>query len=205
MTWVKICGLRSRDAVDAAVESGADAIGFVFAARSPRFIEPTELVNLIAGIPNSVETVAVVRDQPIELVIEWARIAGVTTVQLHGSEPESDAELLRAAGFAVIRAISIDDYRQRASGLSGDRLLIDAIEPGAGLRFDGSLLLDAPPTAPWILAGGLDPDTVAAAIVGLKPTGVDVSSGVESSRGVKSPDLIRAFVLAAKAGLRRSA
>lgn len=202
MTWVKICGLRSRDAVDAAVESRADAIGFVFAAGSPRFIEPAAVVNLVVGIPNTVETVAVVRDQPIDSVIEWARSAGVTTVQLHGSEPESDTERLREAGFAVIRAISIDDYRQRASvlsgELSGDRLLIDAIEPGAGLRFDGSVLVDAPPAAPWILAGGLDPDTVAEAIVALKPTGVDVSSGVESSRGVKSPDLIRAFVSAAK-------
>ena len=198
MTWVKICGLRSRDAVDAAVESGADAIGFVFAAGSPRFIEPTDVVNLLVGIPNTVETVAVVRDQPIDSVIEWARTAGVTTVQLHGSEPESDAQRLRDEGFAVIRAISIDDYRQRASEFSGDRLLIDAIEPGAGLRFDGSLLLDAPPAAPWILAGGLDPDTVAEAIVALKPTGVDVSSGVESSRGMKSPELIRAFVSAAK-------
>ena len=198
MTWVKICGLRSRDAVDAAVESGADAIGFVFAAGSPRFVEPAEVVNLVVGIPSTVETVAVVRDQPIESVIGWARMAGVTTVQLHGSEPESEAHRLRDAGFAVIRAISIDDYRQRASELAGDRLLIDAIEPGAGLRFDDSLLLDAPPTAPWILAGGLDPDTVAEAIVALKPTGVDVSSGVESSRGVKSPELIRAFVSAAK-------
>lgn len=199
MTWVKICGLRSRDAVDAAVESGADAIGFVFAAGSPRFIEPTEVVNLVAGIPNTVETVAVVRNQPIDSVIEWARTAAVTTVQLHGSEPESDAERLREAGFAVIRAISIDDYRQRASEHAGERLLIDAIEPGAGLRFDGSLLLDAPPHGPWILAGGLEPATVAEAIAALKPTGVDVSSGVESSRGVKSPDLIRAFVRAAKA------
>jgi len=198
MTWVKICGLRSRNAVDAAVESGADAIGFVFAAGSPRLIEPAEVVNLVVGIPSTVETVAVVRDQPIDSVIEWARTAGVTTVQLHGSEPESDAELLREAGFGVIRAVSIDDYRERVSGLAGDRLLIDAIEPGAGLRFDDSLLLDVPPTAPWILAGGLDPDTVAEAIVALKPTGVDVSSGVESSRGVKSPELIRAFVLAAK-------
>ena len=198
MTWVKICGLRSRDAVDAAVESGADAIGFVFAAGSPRFIEPAEAAELAASIPSTVETVAVVRDQPIESVIGWARMAGVTTVQLHGSEPESEAQRLRDAGFAVIRAISIDDYRQRASELAGDRLLIDAIEPGAGLRFDDSLLLDAAPTAPWILAGGLDPDTVAEAIVALKPTGVDVSSGVESSRGVKSPELIRAFVSAAK-------
>jgi len=198
MTWVKICGLRSRDAVDAAVESGADAIGFVFAAGSPRFIEPAEAAELVASIPSTVETVAVVRDQPIESVIGWARVAGVTTVQLHGSEPGSDAQRLRDAGFAVIRAISIDDYRQRASELAGDRLLIDAIEPGAGLRFDDSLLLDAPPTAPWILAGGLDPDSVAGAIVALKPTGVDVSSGVESSRGVKSPELIRAFVSAAK-------
>ena len=198
MTWVKICGLRSRDAVDAAVESGADAIGFVFAAGSPRFIEPAEAAELVASIPSTVETVAVVRDQPIESVIGWARMAGVTTVQLHGGEPESEAQRLRDAGFAVIRAISIDDYRQRASELAGDRLLIDAIEPGAGLRFDDSLLLDAPPTAPWILAGGLDPDSVAGAIVALRPNGVDVSSGVESSRGVKSPELIRAFVSAAK-------
>ena len=201
MTWVKICGLRSQDAVDAAVEAGADAVGFVFAAGSPRFIEPAEARSLVEGIPSSIETVAVVRDQPIDSVIEWARVAGVTTVQLHGSEPDSDAERLREAGFETIRAISIDDYRARSGALAGARLLIDAVEPGAGLRFDGSLLLERPPAAPWILAGGLDPDTVAEAVRTLNPAGVDVSSGVESSRGVKSPELIRAFVSAAKASV----
>lgn len=200
MTWVKICGLRTQDAVDAAVEAGADAIGFVFAEGSPRFIEPVGAKALVASIPNTVETVAVVRDQPIDSVIGWARAAGVTTVQLHGDEPDSDAERLRDAGFGTIRAISINAYRQRAHELSGERLLIDAVEPGAGLRFDGSLLLETPPTVPWILAGGLDPQSVAEAVRVLKPAGVDVSSGVESSRGVKSPELIRAFVRAAKAG-----
>lgn len=200
MTWVKICGLRTRDAVDAAVEAGADAVGFVFAAGSPRFIEPADTATLAAGIPSSVETVAVVRDQPIESVLEWAALAGVSSVQLHGSEPQSDAERLRTAGFGVIRAVSVDDFRARSSELqaSGDRLLIDAVEPGAGLRFDGSLLVETPPTVPWILAGGLDPDTVAEAVRVLSPAGVDVSSGVESSRGVKSVALIRAFVSAAK-------
>jgi len=198
MTWVKICGLRSPDAVDAAVEAGADAIGFVFAEGSPRFIDPAAAASLVAGIPSGIETVAVVRNQPIDSVLDWARISGVTTVQLHGDEPASDAERLRAAGFATIRAISIDDYRKRADEPLRERLLIDAVEPGAGLRFDDSLLLDAPPTIPWILAGGLDPDTVAEAVRVLKPAGVDVSSGVESSRGVKSPQLIRAFVRAAK-------
>ena len=201
MTWVKICGLRSQDAVDAAVEAGADAVGFVFAAGSPRFIEPAEARSLVEGIPSSIETVAVVRNQPIDSVIEWARVAGVTTVQLHGSEPDSDAERLREAGFETIRAISIDYYRERIDSIRGERLLIDAVEPGAGLRFDGSLLLDAPPVVPWILAGGLDPDTVAEAVRTLNPAGVDVSSGVESSRGVKSPELIRAFVSAAKAAV----
>jgi len=198
MTWVKICGLRSRDAVDAAVEAGADAIGFVFAEGSPRFIDPAGAASLVAGIPSGIETVAVVRNQPIDSVLDWARVSGVTTVQLHGDEPASDAERLREAGFATIRAISIDDYRERADELLGERLLIDAVEPGAGLRFDDALLLDSPPTIPWILAGGLDPDTVAEAVRVLKPAGVDVSSGVESSRGVKSPELIRAFVRAAK-------
>lgn len=196
MTWVKICGLRTQEAVDAAVESGADAVGFVFAAGSPRFIEPHEAKALVDGIQSGVETVAVVRDQSIGAVIEWAGTSGVRTVQLHGSEPDSDADRLHEAGFGVIRAISIDDYA--AHPARGGRLLIDAVEPGAGLRFDGSLLLETPPTAPWILAGGLDPHTVAEAIRMLKPTGVDVSSGVESSRGVKHPELIRAFVLAAK-------
>lgn len=195
--WVKICGLRTAEAVDAAVDAGADAVGFVFAIGSPRYIEPADARELIARIPNTVETVAVVRNQPIDEVIAMATIAGVATVQLHGSEPESDAERLREAGFGCIRALSIDGYLSRGDA-SGDRLLIDAVEPGAGLRFDDSLLRQNPPAGPWILAGGLDPSNVAAAIAALGPSGVDVSSGVESERGVKSVDLIRAFISAAR-------
>lgn len=201
--WVKICGLRTADAVDAAVESGADAIGFVFAEGSPRFVEPARVRELIAGIPSSVETVAVVRDHAIDEVIAMATAAGVTTVQLHGSEPDSDLERLSAAGFRAIRAVSIDDYRERltARNLPDVRLLIDAVEPGAGLRFDADLLVETPPTGDWILAGGLSPVNVAEAIAALRPAGVDVSSGVESSRGVKSPELIREFVRAVRSDM----
>jgi phosphoribosylanthranilate isomerase len=200
MTWVKICGLRTSETVDAVVEAGADAIGFVLAPESPRYIRPSEVATLMSSIPTTVETVAVVRNQSIDDVIEWAHIAGVVTVQLHGNEPDADAERLRDAGFGVIRAISVDDYRQRFDTLRpiGERLLIDAVEPGAGLRFDGSLLLERPPRGEWILAGGLDPQTVSGAIRLVRPAGVYVSSGVESSRGVKSVELIHAFVSEAK-------
>ncbi|MDO5745860.1 MAG: phosphoribosylanthranilate isomerase [Micrococcaceae bacterium] len=200
--YVKICGLSTPATVAAAVEAGASAVGFVLAPGSPRTVTPELARALVANVPARVETVGVFRNQPLETVLDMARRSGVGTVQLHGDEPYSDVEALHSEGFRSLRAFPIDGYRaleaaQRVRWESG-RILLDAIEPGAGLTFDASELLASPPAAPWILAGGLTPVNVGELVRRLAPTGVDVSSGVESSRGTKDVDLIRKFIAAAR-------
>lgn len=206
MLWVKICGLSTPEAVETAIESGADAVGFVLAPGSPRTVDAALAASLVHAAREaarragrSVETVAVVRNQTLDDVARLAREAGVDTVQLHGDEPDAVADALRAAGFRVIRALSAGDYTRRsAAGWSSpDRLLLDAAVPGSGARFSDDELGEAPEGF-WALAGGLSPENVASAVEALKPTGVDVSSGVESSRGVKDLGLIKAFIAAAR-------
>ncbi|MBD8540092.1 phosphoribosylanthranilate isomerase [Frigoribacterium sp. CFBP 8751] len=204
-TWVKICGLSTPETVDAAVEAGADAVGFVFAAGSPRTIDPESARELAARVPEGVETVGVFRGQGIGTVLDLARASSVSTVQLHGDETPADVAAVHAEGFRVIRAVSAAVYaaepEEARVAFREDALLLDAIDPGAGAVFDAAPLQVTPPTREWLLAGGLTPDTVAGLLAGLRPigaVGVDVSSGVESSRGVKSVDLIRAFVDAAR-------
>ncbi|MDI3403374.1 phosphoribosylanthranilate isomerase [Streptomyces cavernicola] len=198
-TYIKICGLRTAETVEAAVGAGVDAVGFVFAPGSPRLIDAGAARTLAARVPAQVETVGVFRAQPIDEVLETASRVGLTTVQLHGGEDEMSFERIRAEGFRTIRALDIATYLERPDPNPADRLLIDAIEPGGGKRFDTRLLQARPPEGCWLLAGGLDPDNVAAAVRAARPSGVDVSSGVESSRGVKSVESIRAFVSAVRA------
>lgn len=200
--YVKICGLSTPETVAAAVSAGADAIGFVFAPGSPRTVTPELVGALLEEVPQHVETVGVFRNQPLAEVLETARRSGVSTVQLHGDEPFSDIEAARAAGFRTLRAFSADAYAglddAQRSLWDSERILLDAVEPGAGVVFDPADVLDTPPAGYWLLAGGLTPNNVADLAGVLHPSGVDVSSGVESSRGVKDPALINAFITAAR-------
>ena len=200
--FVKICGLREPVSLAAAIEGGADAVGFVFALGSPRTVDAATVRALLESVPASVLTVGVFRAQPIEEVVATARAAGVSVVQLHGGEPLSEFERLQSEGFGTIRALSIDEYRlerdRDPEGLAAHRLLVDAPVPGAGQPFDTSVLRQHPPHGDWLLAGGLDPHNVAELIAIARPPGVDVSSGVESTRGQKDPARIRAFISAVR-------
>lgn len=199
--YIKICGLSTPETVRAAVGAGADAVGFVFAPGSPRIVEARLAASLVADVPETVETVGVFRDQPIDEVVGTARAAGVSAVQLHGSEPDADLQRLVDEGFRPFRAFSagafagLSDERRRAVGAY--RLLIDAAEPGAGVTFDETEL-GRRPEGFWLLAGGLGAENAERLIRLFEPSGVDVSSGVESSRGVKDPARIEAFVAAAR-------
>ena len=134
--------------------------------------------------------------------MDIATRAAVSTVQLHGDEPIDDIRALQAAGFKTLRAFSVDAFEAlpEAERLLWDaeRILIDAVEPGAGVTFDASNVLAEPPAGMWLLAGGLNPGNVAGLVKTLNPSGVDVSSGVESSRGVKDNGLIADFIRAAR-------
>jgi len=201
-TWTKICGLSTAPALDAAVEAGADAVGVVLAPGSPRTVDVDTARALVARAPEHVETVGVFRGQPVAEVVALARASGVRTVQLHGDEAPADVATVQAAGFRVVRAVSAAAYaaetEEARAAFHEDLLLLDAVDPGAGAAFDPAPLRASPPSRDWILAGGLTPQTVAALVADLRPSGVDVSSGVESSRGVKDPGLIRAFLAAAR-------
>lgn len=200
--FVKICGLVEPENLAAAVRGGADAVGFVFAPGSPRTVDPGTVRELVRLVPDSVETVGVFRGQPVDQVVEMARAAGVRTVQLHGGEPLEDLDRVRAAGFGVIRALSVAEYLseldRQPDGIALHRLLLDAPVPGAGIPFDPEPLLRHRPPQNWLLAGGLNPSNVASLVDQMRPGGVDVSSGVESSRGVKDVELVESFIAAAR-------
>ncbi|MEV6769353.1 phosphoribosylanthranilate isomerase [Nocardia sp. NPDC051030] len=195
--FVKICGLKTEHDVDVAVAAGADAVGFVFAP-SPRLVTAEAARGLIRRVPANVLTVGVFRGQSIDEVRQLTEDSGIAAVQLHGEEGPEYYEALRAPGRTLIRATAQTPPPARSGELGEDLLLLDAPEPGSGKPWNWGAADFAAPTGRWLLAGGLRPDNVRRAIEVTRAWGVDVSSGVESERGVKSPDLIRAFVAAAR-------
>lgn len=201
--FIKICGLSTAETLTAAVMDGADAVGFILAPGYARTVSPAHAAELLALVPESVETVGVFRNQPADVVIAHAREAGVRTVQLHGDEPAGDVAAIEQAGFEVLRAFSAPAFTaleaEEREFWAGKRILVDAVNPGEGMPFEPALLDAAHPEGFWLLAGGLTASNVAELVGQLRPAGVDVSSGVEVSRGVKSPELIEEFIAAARA------
>ncbi|MET3984831.1 phosphoribosylanthranilate isomerase [Streptomyces sp. PvR034] len=199
--FIKICGLRTAADVDEAVAAGADAIGFVFAAGSPRTVDPALARELAARIPERVLTVGVFRGQSVAEVRRLTEESGVRGVQLHGEEDPEDFAALRAEGRTLLRATS--RHVARCGEYGEDLLLIDAPDPGSGKPWNWGSEEFTAPRGRWLLAGGLTPGNVGEAVRATGAWGVDVSSGVERERGIKSPELIRAFVEAAR-GTQRS-
>ncbi|MET9099384.1 phosphoribosylanthranilate isomerase [Streptomyces antibioticus] len=197
--FVKICGLKTERDVDTAVEAGADAVGFVFSA-SPRRIDPATAARLCRRVPEHVLTVGVFRDEPLADVRSVAAEAGIGAVQLHGSEGREYYDDLGAGGWTLIRAAAFGDSVPRCGEMGEDLLLLDAPVPGSGVAWDWSGGPAPAPGEKWLLAGGLTPENVRAAVDAARPWGVDVSSGVEATRGVKDPALIRTFVAVARGG-----
>jgi phosphoribosylanthranilate isomerase len=197
-TRVKICGITDPEAADVAVAGGADALGFVFHKPSARYIPPQKAAEIISGLPAFVDTVGVVVDlEPGELD-NIARASGVGYFQFHGNEIPETCE---AAGLPFLKALRVKpdtDIRADAERYARARgLLLDAfvqdVPGGTGSTFDWSWIPAALP-APVFLAGGLTADNVAEAVLSVRPYGVDVSSGVERSPGVKDPDKITRFL-----------
>lgn len=194
--FVKLCGLRTEQDVATAVAAGADAVGFVF-TESPRRIAPEAVRALLAGVPEGVLSVGVVHGVSAAEAGALARAAGVDALQLHGDYPrEAFTELM---GLRLLRATSLEPGTEVRTGAFGEEwLLLDSPAAGSGERWDLGALSTSAPTGQWLLAGGLSPGNVAEAIAAANPWGVDVSSGVESSRGVKDHGLMREFVAAAR-------
>ncbi|MFI9557244.1 phosphoribosylanthranilate isomerase [Nonomuraea endophytica] len=193
--YVKICGLSEEEHVRTAVEAGADAIGLVLTA-SPRRITPERAAELAALVPPHVLTVGVFKGEDPDTVRAAALTAGVRAIQLHGNHPHSDFTALKDLGLTLVRAVAAD-ADLRCGAYDEDLLLVDAPRAGAGEPWDWSAVRGRP-TGRWLLAGGLTPGNVRAAVAAAAPWGVDVSSGVEVARGVKDSALIRAFLTATR-------
>lgn len=201
--FVKICGVRTAEDLAVCDACGVDAVGLVFAEGSPRRLEPSEAMDLLGGMPDAVTPIGLFVDPEIELVELWPG----TWIQLHGDEsPERVASIAAETGHRIVKAIPFDAdaCRMWDDHPNVEMLLIDGPKGGSGRGFDHAALAALMPElkTPVVIAGGLSPETVADAINATRPFGVDVSSGVESVRGVKDHDRIRAFVEAAR--LRRS-
>lgn len=207
---VKICGLRTPEAVDAALAAGADLLGFVFFAPSPRNLAPQAAATLGARVGDRARKVALSVDADDALLDAVVASLRPDLLQLHGREPpERVAELKHRYGLPVMKAIPVERRADLAAiaryrGIA-DRLLFDARAPreatrpgGLGQPFDWHLL-DAIEAGPdYLLSGGLDAANVAEALAVTRAPGVDVSSGVERAPGEKDPEKIAAFVRAAR-------
>ncbi|MDP5228172.1 MULTISPECIES: phosphoribosylanthranilate isomerase [Arthrobacter] len=195
--FVKVCGLSTPDSVRAAVDAGAHAVGFVLTP-SPRQVSAEQARALLAEVPVEVAAVGVFRHESIAEAAELAEEAGLSWIQLHGERTPQEVDALQERGFSVIRAVRMDDPDRVFADWGEELLLVDASIPGSGESWDyASVRERGLDSRRWLLAGGLDAGNVASAAEAAQAWGVDVSSGVESSRGVKDLGKIRAFVAAA--------
>lgn len=208
---VKICGINSAEALDAAVNGGARMLGFVFFPKSPRCVTPSEAASLMARVPQGIQKVALMVDPDDFDVGAVTRQLPVDLIQLHGQETlERVADIKAVTGLAVMKAQGIagaDDIR-RAHAYEDlcEYVLLDAKAPqgaalpgGNALSFDWDLIAGETWRKPWLLAGGLNAGNLKDAVKTSGAKFVDVSSGVEDAPGRKNPQKIRAFLDLAKA------
>lgn len=209
---VKICGLSTPETIEASIAAGADYLGFTFFARSPRHLSFEQAAALAGHVPSSVPKVALTVDADNDMLDAIVASLGPDMLQLHGDEtPERLVELKARYGLTLMKVIGVaepeDPLRAQIYRDSADLLLFDAKPPksmagalpgGNGLVFDWSLIAGHRPETPWMLSGGLNAENVAEAIRITGAEAVDVSSGVEDAPGRKKPELIEAFIRAAK-------
>lgn len=206
---VKICGITSPEDAVAAVEAGADAIGLVFYAASRRAVSPDEAAKIAAAISPLVMTVGLFVNAPTEAVLSTLERVPLNLLQFHGDEsPEYCREFHRPYLKALPVTDSEELRRSMDSYPEARGFLLDTAAAGqfggTGKTFDWALVPSDSPR-PLVLAGGLGPDNVAAAISAVGPAAVDVSSGVESAPGIKDPLKMQKFVAAARAAFKESA
>jgi len=188
--FVKICGLKTPEAVQTAVDAGADAIGFVF-AESPRQVTPEEAKALVELVPRAVKRVAVMLHPSQQKLDSVLRVLGPVWIQTDASD-FLDLDLNQAAKCVPV-------YRDGdVVPTQAGPILFEGGRSGQGELADWEQAAEIADRQELILAGGLDPDNVARAVEFVKPWGVDVSSGIESERGVKDLGLIKAFIEAAR-------
>jgi phosphoribosylanthranilate isomerase len=197
---IKVCGLTRPEDARAAEAAGADALGVIFAPGSKRRVDVDQARRVLAAAGPFVARVGVFVDAPVAEVLAAVRGARLSAVQLHGREDAATvAELARHV--PVVRAVRWSPGFDAAAhaGEPIVALLVDGPEPGSGVAFDWTAAAAGLARGPrWVLAGGLTPDNVGAAVARLRPYAVDVASGVESAPGVKDPVRLRAFAAAVR-------
>ena len=197
MTWIKICGVTNVADAEQIIELGADAIGLNFVHGSKRRVSREQAEQVVRAAAGRIELVAVVADPTESEIKELREELGIPWLQLHGQEPAARLSRLLPNAY---KAVAIEDAAdaRRAATFPGERLLVDTKVSGAsggtGKVFDWQLVTELAAQRKLILAGGLRPDNVAAAVRVLEPFGVDVASGVESAPGRKDPEKLRAFI-----------
>ncbi len=196
--FVKICGITNESDALLAVAMGADAVGFVFAP-SPRQIAPQIARDIARRLPAEIVTVGVFRDESPQRVVEVVNSMGLRGAQLHGHESPGEARWVAQRVPFTIKAFGVGDHLlEKVADYPVNAILLDAHEPGSGQVFDWNLVERLPLDQRIILAGGLTPDNVTAAIERVNPWGVDVSTGVEASPGRKDALKVRYFINNAK-------
>jgi len=199
---VKICGITRVEDLHAACEAGADALGFVFYAKSPRHVSVETAAALLRELPPFVQSVGLFVNADPAFVEAVLQRAPLDLLQFHGDETPADCIRHGRPYLKAIRVNPDTDLLKCAADFeTAQGLLLDAFVPGVpggtGERFDWNLIPRGLPK-PLILSGGLDPDNVAAAVRSVKPWAVDVSSGVEVSKGIKDAQKIARFIANAK-------
>jgi phosphoribosylanthranilate isomerase len=198
--FIKVCGITRAEDARHAAEHGATALGFVFWPRSPRNVDAEQAAAIIAGLPADVTPVGVFVDEPIESIRAIVGQTGIRAVQLHGDEPPAYAGELDCP---VFRAVRVDDGDAACAAWPAETtFLVDTVDPvrrgGTGVTVDWNRAAALARERKIVLAGGLTPANVADAITAVRPFGVDVSSGVEASPGVKDHDKVARFLANAR-------
>jgi len=212
-TRVKICGLMRAEDARTAAQAGADALGVILAPGHRRSLTSKEAADVFAGAPEGIERVGVFVDAPLDEAVDAVQRAGLTEVQLHGSESPAYCAAVRTGGVAPVRVVktfhvgagfkarAIERYRGRVDAILLDTQVEGAVG-GTGRSFDWALVEQVPAIAPVYLAGGLTPENVRDAVTQVRPEGVDVSSGVEQAAGSKSDEKMQRFVAEVRAADR---
>ena len=202
---VKICGITNIDDAAAAASFGADALGFIFWEKSPRYIKVDSVARIISELPPFITKVGVFVNETLDNIKRTAQEARLDCVQLHGDETVEFASMVRAAtNLSIIKVVRVKDAldidgieRYRASAY-----LLDTFNPkamgGTGEVFDWDIAIEAKKKGRIILSGGLNPDNIADAVKRVEPYAVDVGSGVELRPGKKDHEKIKSFIEKAK-------
>jgi len=195
---VKICGITQIEQAQAIASLGVDTLGFICFPPSPRYVNPAEIRDMIRGLPESLKSIGVFVNAPVEVIKETVELSRLTGVQLHGEESPEFCTSLRQLlpKVEIIKAFRVKNTDSLNEAISYshcvDSWLLDAYEPGlpggTGKTLAWHDLQSFVPPLPWLLAGGLTPENILLALSQLQPDGIDLSSGVERSPGDKDVD-----------------